>query len=263
MQFKKNLPFPSMRQLEKTCANINLPSSFRQKWQERMVYFSGRSMFLKTKNHRPKLYTFTAKHYLKLYFLYPLILLACGPDQENPPNNTYLQHQTKDFKTKECYKEYFPLAIGIPNSSIPPEVQFYCAAPWNIAAFESVSAEIKNVDFDIVSATVRTVPVHKKKFLEKSLTLAIQAADKGPPGMGAVWRVYYFLPLLNALRDNSPAALEVHKIFQKDDVKKLKVAANKINWNQPAFNQIQHQSTPAIEGDAHLKDIAAFILKDK
>jgi len=191
-----------------------------------------------------------------------IMLFACSPHTEEQAQtasqNTSPSARWEDsgtFTSKACYQQYFPLVFGVPSVAVPPEVRFYCAAPWNIASFEQVSVALKESGFDAVGATVRAAPEEKRPLLEKVLPLAIRAANEGPRGMGAVWHTYHFLPILDAINRNSSSV-----DFQKEDVEKLRQAAKKIDWAQPVLVIGVTQENSAISKDARLHEVAQFIL---
>lgn len=148
------------------------------------------------------------------------------------------QNMGARFSTKECYRTNIPLALKVAEKLIPPEVKFYCAAPWNVKAFESVRSALERQGFDVVESFVRTVPVYKQSTLRSATFFAKKAADEGPPNMGVIWYVQRTLPLLHALKFKTSDEAVVIKGFLPRDVNALRAAALAINWQQLALEPV-------------------------
>lgn len=185
--------------------------------------------------------------------------LAAPSDSGTPVTPTAIGNASA-FSSMDCYRVYFPLALGIPESVVPPEVKFYCAAPWNIEVFDSVRTALARANFDIVEAAVRAAPDYKKDLLRYTLTFAVEQAENGPPGMGAVWYVYHVLPSLYALHSNSADAQYVIRNYAAEDTAALRAAATKIDWTQIAEHDgaISHGTGTSIRGK-HLSDVSYVI----
>lgn len=169
--------------------------------------------------------------------------------------------ETVQFSSEECYREYFPLALGLPSGAIPTEVEFYCAAPWDMAVFEGVRSALKDAHFNEVEAIVSTVSPTKAIILRQTLSMAYEAADNGPPGMGATYRIYKFLPWLHALKIKSSDAEVVSKFFGEKDVAALRSAAEHIDWNQRVLLKGHKPGTETtLTSSTRLLDLTAFIL---
>jgi hypothetical protein len=165
------------------------------------------------------------------------------------------------FDSTDCYRANFPFALAISKSLIPSEVKFYCSANWDIQAFESVRAALKQANFDPVEALVRTASPSKKLLLRKTAGASIEAAEKGPLGMGAVYCVFQWLPHLDALHRNSSDAEVVRKNFAVQDFQALTNAAALIDWNRVAeINGAEASNAAQTNSVLRLSDVAKVIL---
>lgn len=169
------------------------------------------------------------------------------------------------FTKEQCYKKHFPLALQIPEGAIPPEVQFYCAAPWNKKAFESVRKALVNKGYNIVEATVRRTPQDKQGVLRQTMSMAKAAAEGGPDGMGAVWYAQQTLPWLYAIKFKTKDELFITKAFHPSDVTILRAAALAINWQQAALDSTP-LGNPVVQGifpKMKLADVTTVIMTNK
>lgn len=169
------------------------------------------------------------------------------------------------FTVEQCYREHFPLALKVAESMIPPEVKFYCACPWNFAAFKSVKDALKSRNFDIVEAFVRQVPPYKKSVLRQAILLAQHQAEVGPPHLDDLWYAWRTLVILHALRFSTPDAAWVVKQFDASDVTIMRSAANVINWKQAAFSPTAYKlpHEPGRVGFTTLAEVPKIILNIK
>src|SRR5688572_39098 len=99
------------------------------------------------------------------------------------------------FTMEGCFKTYFPLALKISVKSVPPEVRFYCAAPWDFKLFEAIRGHMKSEGLDVPDVLAGGVAPGKREILRSTSAMARGQAEAGPRGMGAAWHVYHLLPL--------------------------------------------------------------------
>lgn len=141
------------------------------------------------------------------------------------------------FTMEGCFKAHFPLALKISRNSVPPEVRFYCAAPWNFAAFEAIRGHMKSEGLDVPNFLAGSVEPWKRESMRKLVAMNRDMAETGPRGMGAAWHVYHVLPHLSALHAKTPDAEKVVALFQANDVAAMRKVAAKINWKQSALER--------------------------
>ncbi len=169
---------------------------------------------------------------------------------------------TKRDPVTECFRTYFPIALGMPMSAVPSEVRFYCAAPWNLQAFESVRKALDNSRFDVAGSASRMTSGLKAKMVLQTLPMAISAADNGPPGMGAVYLTYHVLPLAYALHKGTSDAAVIEKAMDKQDAAKLRAAAAAIDWKLTVVANVKDfPATAPVSANATLGDLPMGILK--
>ncbi|HIV73011.1 MAG TPA: hypothetical protein H9903_18900 [Candidatus Aquabacterium excrementipullorum] len=172
------------------------------------------------------------------------------------------QTSTKIDPVTECFRTNFPLALGMPMAAVPPEVRFYCAAPWNFQTFEAFRKAIVASRFDLAGSASRMSSGLRSKAILRTLTMAISAADKGPPSMGAVYLTYHVLPLAYALHKGGPDASIVEKVMDKQDVASLRLAAASINWKLAVIARTeQFPATSPVPPSATLADLSTGIFK--
>jgi hypothetical protein len=165
--------------------------------------------------------------------------------------------QTSDaFSDSGCMNRYFPLARTV---TPPAEVRFYCAAPWNQASFARVRKILDQAGIDVVGIAVRGTAPQNKSAMETLAPLALDQADQGPPGMGALYRAFKVLPLLEAIRQGSDA--EVFASLAPEDLAALRRAASALDWNAPALEAgSAEQPALALSANATLADVPNVIL---
>lgn len=173
---------------------------------------------------------------------------------------TCVPAQTSAFRVEDCLRKNFPLALGIPKA--PVEVRFYCAAPWNLSAFESVRTALDRANYNVVEATVRMASPMQRPFVKHALPFALDAAKSGPASMQAVWYVYHLLPLLYDLHQDTPEARDIAKTMDAGDLKALRAAAAAIDWKQSALmpGLTLEPNTP-LKPDARLSEVSDLILR--
>lgn len=172
------------------------------------------------------------------------------------------QTSTKTDPVTECFRTHFPIALGMPMSAVPPEVRFYCAAPWNIRAFETFRKALETSRFDVAGTASRMSSGLRSKATLQTLPMAISAADQGPPGMGAVYLTYHVLPLAYALHNGGPDASVVEKAMDKQDVTVLRSAAASVDWKLAVIAEAKaFPATAPVRPNATLADLSMGILK--
>lgn len=164
---------------------------------------------------------------------------------------------------EDCYRENFPLALGIPQAAVPKQVRFYCAAPWDMGAMQSVRGALDKAGFDMLGATIRLSSSVPNSSGAKMAEMALQSADKGPPAMlGTMYRLYFALPMMHALHFQTSDAQFIKSRMHATDVAVLTTAAKAVDWNRPAL-----QGGKPLSGSTHLKqgatlkEVAAFIMQ--
>lgn len=168
--------------------------------------------------------------------------------------------QRTPFTPESCYEKYFPLALQIPAGSVPPEVRLYCAVPWDFAALESIKDALETAKYDIVGATLRTTSGTNRVLVSKTLPMALNAADAGPPGLGATYRAYSMLPLLYEIYSKTPDAKKWLATIDSNDAVALTSAASAIKWDRPALAKDQLPAKSAIlQQGARLSDAIKVI----
>lgn len=166
------------------------------------------------------------------------------------------------FTRRFCLAENFSLALALPENATPPEVRFYCAAPWKLEAFAGVQSALRTAGVDVIGATVRASPPAGRAVLQQSMQLAESQADAGPPGMGALWKAYHFLPFLAALRSHSADEAVIVAHFDRDDVQKMRRASGLIDWRAPAvdLSVARGDEVTGLASNPTLSDASAYIL---
>lgn len=146
------------------------------------------------------------------------------------------------FSKSKCMEAHF--AVALQTASPPPEVRFFCAAPWNFAALKSVKAAANQAGFNLEHALVRTMSGEDKEMLASLVRMSLTAAEQGPDGLGAAVYAFKLVPLLHAARDPETAVYaELTKQFHSEDVQKLTTAAATLDWDQPVLDS----ATPAMK----------------
>jgi hypothetical protein len=187
------------------------------------------------------------------------------------PNTTEAEHQPiasvksvgsekVKFSPESCLREHFPLALGMPYRLVPLEVKFYCAAPWDTAAFEHVERTLLAGGFSPTDAIVRSVPEARQAILRESLAMALRGADMGPTGMRAAWYSYKFIPSLYALHAHTSDESIVEKAFKPEDIKILRDVAGRLKWNTTVLRKIQHVGGAQLPENADLTSVTRIIL---
>ena len=165
----------------------------------------------------------------------------------------------KTFTTEGCYRDNFPLALKISPAMVPPEVRFFCAAPWNFAAFRRVRLELQRQHFDIVEAFVKMVPKGKRNLLKTTTNLAKDQAEKASPEFYDAWYVQRILPSLHAIKYRTDDAALVAKEFAAEDYRVLQTVATAIAWDQAAFSHEYQPKNRTGTGSPTLAQVPKFI----
>lgn len=180
------------------------------------------------------------------------VVLACVPRTA----------QSSSDPIEDCYRENFPLALGLPQAMIPKEVRFYCAAPWDMKAMQSVRRALDRAKFDQLGATIRLSSSTPDSMAAKMASKALSEADKGPPAtLGTMYRVRFALPMMHALHFQTRDAKFVQSRMHPIDVQALINAAKSVDWNMPALHAGKPISKSSrLSSAATLADAASFIV---
>ena len=161
------------------------------------------------------------------------------------------------FSSGGCMERHFPLARMVEP---PPEVRFYCAAPWNRDSFEQVRQVLDQAGVDVVGIAIRNTAPENREMMTAVAPLALDQADQGPPGMGALYRAYKVLPLLQALHRGTDEDLFAG--LTPEDVEALRRAAGALDWDAPALESgSADQSAAGLAADARIADVPDLILR--
>ena len=169
-----------------------------------------------------------------------LLLILCFQRHESSSGAQAVQSGSHSivaaYSKQSCY-ERFPMARQLSESALPPEIRFFCAAPWNVAALASVKVALDQVGFDFIEASLHVVPLANRAELREQMRFNNKAALSGPPGLSEAYYAYKVLPLLNALMKGNPKVVAVvEKSFEAVDVSKMRKSLAIIDWSQPAFD---------------------------
>lgn len=193
---------------------------------------------------------------MRCMFLIPalvIVSLTCAPS---------VVHSSSD-PVEECYRENFPLALALPQGAVPKEVRFYCAAPWDMKAMQSVRRALDEAKFDLLSATLRLSSSTPTALTAKIAAKAIDEADRGPPAtLGTMYRLYFSLPLMHALHFQTSDSVFIKSRMNPIDVEALTKAANSVDWSRPALQAGKPlPKSSRLKPGAKLSDVATFIVQ--
>ena len=156
------------------------------------------------------------------------------------------------------------MARQLSESALPPEIRFFCAAPWNVEALASVEVALEQMGFDFIEASLHVVPLANRAELREQMRFANRAALSGPPGLSEAYYAYKVLPLLNALRKGNPKVVAViENSFDAVDVSKMRKSLAIVDWSQPAFDlRVAAMMFTIASGDSSQRAVELFMAPD-
>lgn len=152
-------------------------------------------------------------------------------------------------------KTHFPLAAEM---TPPPEVRFYCAAPWNETTFRDFRASLDANGVDLAGLMIRGASPEQRSIMESVAPMALSQADQGPPGMGNIYRAQKVLPLLWAIHNGDGA--EVLDQLDPSDLESLRKTQAMVNWEAPAIQGSVGVTTAQVGEQTKLSEIPGIIL---